>query len=72
MPNFGGPATAASLLQMVPDLPVVFTSGYTADATEATTTDGNARYLQKPYSPRTLGRLVREMLDQRCVEVGGV
>jgi len=23
-----------------------------------------ARYLQKPYSPTTLGRLVREILDQ--------
>ena len=65
MPNLGGPATAASLLQMFPDLPVVFTSGYTADVTEAATADGKARYLQKPYSPRTLGRLVREMLDGR-------
>jgi hypothetical protein len=23
-----------------------------------------ARYLQKPYSPTTLGRVVREILDQ--------
>jgi two-component system cell cycle sensor histidine kinase/response regulator CckA len=72
MPNLGGPATATSLLQMVPDLPVVFTSGYTADATEVTTADAKGRYLQKPYSPRALGRLVREILDRRRVEINGV
>ena len=25
----------------------------------------DARYLQKPYSPTTLGRIVREILDQQ-------
>src|ERR1700730_1484123 len=65
MPKLGGPATAASLLDMLPDLPVVFTSGYSADSNEIPTAGGKARYLQKPYSPTTLGRLVRETLDQR-------
>jgi FixJ family two-component response regulator len=65
MPKLGGPATAAGLLEMHPDLPLVFTSGYSAAGTEVPNTCGNARYLQKPYSPTTLGRLVRETLDQR-------
>jgi two-component system, cell cycle sensor histidine kinase and response regulator CckA len=30
MPKLGGPATAASLLEMLPELPLVFTSGYSA------------------------------------------
>jgi PAS domain S-box-containing protein len=65
MPNLGGPATAASLLQMVPGLPLIFTSGYSPDASDIPTANGKARYLQKPYSPTTLGRLVRETLDHR-------
>lgn len=68
MPNLGGPATAANLLEMVPGLPPVFTSGYSAESTEVPTAGGEARYLQKPYSPTALGRLVREMLDQRRAE----
>jgi CheY-like chemotaxis protein len=63
MPNLGGPATAASLQQMLPELPLVFTSGYSADARDLPSAGGKARYLQKPYSPTTLRRLVRETLD---------
>ena len=64
MPKLGGPGTAASLLKMFPDLPILFTSGYSADTSELAAEGANARYLQKPYSPTTLGRLVRETLDQ--------
>ena len=68
MPNLGGPATATGLLEMFPGLPVVFTSGYSADASELPAEGTPARYLQKPYSPTTLGRVVREILDQHRVE----
>jgi CheY-like chemotaxis protein len=44
MPKLGGSATAASLLEMLPDLPIVFT-----------TAGGKARYLRKPYSPNNTG-----------------
>jgi two-component system cell cycle sensor histidine kinase/response regulator CckA len=64
MPKLGGPATAVSLLKMFPGLPVVFTSGYSADASELLADGMPARHLQKPYSPTMLGRLVREILDQ--------
>jgi DNA-binding NtrC family response regulator len=63
MPKLGGTATAEALTQMIPGLPLVFTSGYSAEAT-AVSNGGGGRYLQKPYSPSTLGRLVRETLDQ--------
>jgi two-component system, cell cycle sensor histidine kinase and response regulator CckA len=63
MPKLGGPATAASLLETLPELPLVFTSGYSEDARELPTAGGRVRYLQKPYSATTLGRLVRETLD---------
>jgi two-component system, cell cycle sensor histidine kinase and response regulator CckA len=68
MPKLGGPAAAARLLKMFPGLPVVFTSGYSADASELPTEGMEARYLQKPYSPTTLGRLVRETLDRPLAE----
>jgi len=42
----------------------VFTSGYSPDATDVPTEGRRTRYLQKPYSPTALGRLVRETLDQ--------
>jgi len=68
MPKLGGLGTAASLLKMFPGLPVVFASGYSADASELPAEGTKARYLQKPYSPTTLGRLVRETLDQYGAE----
>jgi two-component system, cell cycle sensor histidine kinase and response regulator CckA len=68
MPKLGGPATAASLLKMVPDLPLVFTSGYSADARDLPPAVGKAHYLQKPYSPTTLGRMVRDILDHHHAE----
>jgi two-component system, cell cycle sensor histidine kinase and response regulator CckA len=63
MPKLDGPATAAGLLERFPGLPLVFTSGYSADARDLPGGKGKARYLQKPYSPTTLGRLVRDTLD---------
>jgi PAS domain S-box-containing protein len=64
MPKLGGLGAAARLLKLFPGLPVVFTSGYSADASELPAEGTKTRYLQKPYSPTTLGRLVRETLDQ--------
>src|SRR5712692_2441802 len=64
MPKLGGPAAAALLVKQFPDLHVVFTSGYSADPGDVSPAMAEARYLQKPYSPTTLGRVVREILDQ--------
>jgi two-component system, cell cycle sensor histidine kinase and response regulator CckA len=64
MPKLGGMATAAKLAERFPSLPVLFTSGYSADAGNAPANNENASYLQKPYSPTTLARLVREILDR--------
>ena len=65
MPRLGGKATAQALFKVIPDLPVVFTSGYSAGTAEVPNGHKDIRYLQKPYSPTALGRLVRETLDQR-------
>ena len=68
MPNLGGPATAAKLAMLFPGLPVLFTSGYSQESKGITAVASESRYLQKPYSPSALGRLVREILDTSKME----
>jgi two-component system, cell cycle sensor histidine kinase and response regulator CckA len=62
MPRMGGPATAAALLARLPNLSVLFTSGYSESAASSRVQLPSWRYLQKPYSPTALGRAVREIL----------
>jgi two-component system, cell cycle sensor histidine kinase and response regulator CckA len=64
MPKLGGPATAARLTALFPDLQIIITSGYSAEGDKAPAPGDKTRYLQKPYSPTTLGRFIRESLDQ--------
>jgi len=64
MPKLGGLATAAQLAERFNGLPILFTSGYSADSESLASATANARYLQKPYSPSMLGRLIREILDR--------
>jgi PAS domain S-box-containing protein len=63
MPRLGGCATAEKLVERFPGLRIIFTSGYSRDRDERTATLPQASYLQKPYSPTHLGRLVRDVLD---------
>jgi two-component system cell cycle sensor histidine kinase/response regulator CckA len=64
MPKMGGSAAAAKLAQRYPEVRVVFTSGYSSES-ELVPEGTTGRYLQKPYSPTTLARLVREILDEQ-------
>jgi len=64
MPKTGGPAAASKLAALFAGLPILFTSGYSQDSENVPPAMAEARYLQKPYSPTTLGRVVREILDQ--------
>ena len=62
MPRMGGPATATRLRDSFPDLPLLFTSGY-SESKDSASLLPNSHYLQKPYSPTALGRLIRIILD---------
>jgi CheY-like chemotaxis protein len=64
MPKLGGPAVASKLKTLFAGLPVLFTSGYSQDSEDFSSVIVHARFLQKPYSPTTLGRLVREILNE--------
>lgn len=63
MPRMGGTATATVLRKRYPGLPVVFTSGYSESTGAAASLQPDSSYLQKPYSPTALGRMIRKILD---------
>ena len=62
MPHLGGTATALKLRERYPALPVLFTSGYSESSAGALAQVPCSHYLQKPYSPTSLGRILREIL----------
>jgi signal transduction histidine kinase len=64
MPVMGGKAMVEWLKTSYPDLKVLYTSGYTDDAvTGWGMLETRVEFLPKPYTPATLVRKVREMLD---------
>jgi nitrogen-specific signal transduction histidine kinase len=66
MPVMGGKAMVDWLKLDHPDLKVLFTSGYTDDAiVQQGVLEPGLEFLPKPYTPSTLTRKVREMLDAR-------
>jgi two-component system cell cycle sensor histidine kinase/response regulator CckA len=64
MPRMGGPTLAERLTDEQPDLKVVFVSGYAENTVlKHGTIDVATRFLQKPFSLKTLARKVREVLE---------
>lgn len=63
MPHMGGAATAARLLQQMPGLPILFTSGFSENANNAVAQVPGSHYLQKPYGPTSLASTIREILE---------
>ncbi|MBI3098885.1 MAG: response regulator [Planctomycetes bacterium] len=63
MPHFGGRELAGRAKELLPDLRVLFMSGYTDEAvTRHGVLDPGTAFLQKPFSPDALARKVREAL----------
>jgi CheY-like chemotaxis protein len=64
MPGMLGPELAGRLVALRPGLPVLFTSGYTAGGAGLTASiPSDARFLDKPFSPRGLVEAVRAAID---------
>jgi two-component system cell cycle sensor histidine kinase/response regulator CckA len=63
MPEMGGRAVAESVKNLRPDIKVLYMSGYTDEAVvrHGVLNPGTA-FLQKPFTPGTLARKVREVL----------
>ncbi len=64
MPRMGGRDLSVRLCESVPDLKVLFVSGYTDDIeTVRAIRSGSAQWLEKPFTPRALTEAVRRALD---------
>jgi CheY-like chemotaxis protein len=65
MPQMGGREVAEQLRAVRPGIQVLFISGYTENTmTRGGNISEGETFLQKPFTPLTLARRVREMLDQ--------
>ena len=65
MPLMGGKAMAELLKMTNPDIEILFTSGYPDnEITRYGMLDAGVKFLAKPYTPATLARKVREVLDR--------
>ncbi|MEO8089440.1 MAG: PAS domain S-box protein [Gemmatimonadales bacterium] len=69
MPDVGGREMAAQLAERWPDVPVLFTSGYTGtDVVRRGLLEEGREFLQKPLAPEALARKVREMVDAKVTK----
>jgi two-component system cell cycle sensor histidine kinase/response regulator CckA len=67
MPQMGGPALAARLVPLRPEMKVIYVSGYADEAIgDPDVLAAGAAFLQKPFSLDALVRKVREILDARA------
>lgn len=65
LPKLGGPEAYARMCAYHPDVPVLFVTGYSADAEMLhSVQERKLPLLQKPYGPRELAQKVREALDR--------
>jgi len=66
MPGANGRALAEALMKTIGDLKVLYTSGYTDSvATLQAIRASSADFIQKPYTPDSLARKVRDVLDAK-------
>ncbi len=64
MPRMGGRELAEKLLAEMPDLPILFASGYTDDAiVRHGVLETNVNFIQKPFTLDDVARKVRDLLD---------
>ncbi|HEV7700197.1 MAG TPA: PAS domain S-box protein [Pyrinomonadaceae bacterium] len=63
MPGISGPAVKDEIVKLLPDIKVLFMSGYTDDSIASKgILDSGTAFIEKPFSPDALGRKIREIL----------
>jgi two-component system, cell cycle sensor histidine kinase and response regulator CckA len=67
MPNMGGDELAVHIKELVPDIKVIFMSGYADSAfVQHEVLESQADFLQKPFNKNGLGMKLREVLDRQA------
>jgi PAS domain S-box-containing protein len=65
MPQMGGKELSEKLKLLIPDIKVLYTSGYTDNSVvHHGVLEPGTHFLQKPFSPKMLSHKVREVLDR--------
>jgi two-component system cell cycle sensor histidine kinase/response regulator CckA len=68
MPEMDGPQACEHIRALRPDIPVVFSSGYTPEAVPFIAAVGkSSQVLQKPYTIKGLSQTIRAALDAPAV-----
>ena len=65
MPEMGGRELAEKLRHLIPGTRVLFMSGYEDDVLSAEVAEKEIGFLEKPFTPQTLARKVRDMIENR-------
>jgi two-component system cell cycle sensor histidine kinase/response regulator CckA len=63
MPELNGPEMALRLIPKYPEMKWIFMSGYTRDADPSAILGRRVPFVQKPFKPVELGRLIRSVLE---------
>ena len=64
MPNMGGSELRDKVVELLPDIKVLFMSGYTDDSiVHREIFDSHIEFVEKPFTPDGLSRKVREVLE---------
>lgn len=65
MPHLGGRELSENIAAMIPDVKVLYMSGYTDDALlqRGVLQSGTGNFLEKPFTPEALANKVREVLE---------
>ncbi|MBV1917508.1 MAG: response regulator, partial [Sphingomonadaceae bacterium] len=64
MPAMDGPAMAREIRELVPDLPVLFMSGYAEEQLRGDINIANMYFIAKPFSVNQISEKVAEVLSK--------